>query len=98
MDSAEDCVDRVRRPNNDMSDGDVFLVQSDTGKASNKDQRQPAECSLGFNFGDRLLSVQIQDWWCDQIYTEPFLAIYDDCEGQRRALLVTAQRIVNSGE
>lgn len=89
MDRMEDCQ-QVRRPKHDMIEGDVFVVKSDgySGKAMSVDQRQPAECSIGFNFGDRLLSALVIDWSCDHSYSEPFLAFYADCDGSRKTLLV----------
>jgi hypothetical protein len=88
MDQKEDCG-QVRRPKHDVVEGDVFVVRSDgyNGKATS-DQRQPAECSIGFNFGDRLLSLSVVDWACDQPYSEPFLLAYADCDGGRKILLV----------
>lgn len=94
MDQKEDCG-QVRRPKHDVVEGDVFVVRSDgyNGKGT-QDQRQPAECSVGFNFGDRLLSVSVVDWTCDQPYTEPFLSVYADCDGRRKTLLVRTSYLV----
>ena len=84
MDQSDDC-DRVLTQTQDLVEGDLFLVKSDVygGKAST--QRQPAECSVVFNFGGRRLSIAVVDWTCDQPYKEPTLAIYADCDKQRRS-------------
>jgi len=84
MDQSEDC-DRVLTQTQDLVEGDLYLVKSDVygGKATS--QRQPAECSVVFNFGDRRLAVAVVDWTCEQPYTEPMLAIYADCDGQQRS-------------
>jgi len=84
MDRSPDC-DRVLTQTQDLVEGDLYLVKSDVlgGKPTNK--RQPAECSVAFNFGDRRLAVTVVDWTCDQPYREPMLAIYADCDGQRRS-------------
>jgi hypothetical protein len=83
MDQAEDC-ERIRRPTHDLSEGDVYLVKSDDHGGHAREQRMPAECSVGFNLGDRALAVAVLEWSCDQPYPEPFLAVYADCDKQRR--------------
>jgi len=91
-----DC--NVVRPirNYDMDAGDYYIVQSDSyhGRpdpwhGSSHLARRPAECGLSFNFGDRLASVKIDEWWCNRDVTDPFLSVYDDCSGHRRRLLVS---------
>jgi len=71
MDSSESAVGgptdcETVRPihNNDMQEGDYYIVQSDSwhGKAdpwhgTSHLARRPAECALAFNFGDRLASM-----------------------------------------
>jgi len=83
MDQSEDC-DRIITQTQDLVEGDLYLVKSDVygGKATS--QRQPAECSVAFNFGGRHLIVAVVDWTCEQPYREPMLAIYDDCDVQLR--------------
>jgi len=83
MDQSEDC-ERVVTQTQDLLEGDLYLVKSDVygGKATS--QRQPAECSVAFNFGGRHLIVAVVDWTCEQAYREPMLAIYDDCDVQLR--------------
>jgi len=103
MDSSEssvggptDCHNVRPIRNDDMEAGDYYIVQSDSwhGRAdpwhgSSHLARRPAECTLAFNFGDRLASVSVDEWWCHlRDVHDPFLAIYDDCTGQRRTLLV----------
>jgi len=79
------------------SAGDYYIVQSDSwhGKedpwhGSSHLARRPAECALAFNFGDRLASMSVDEWWCHlRDVHDPFLAIYNNCEGQRDKLLVS---------
>jgi len=102
MDSSEsalggptDC-DLVRPiRNDDMEAGDYYVVQSDSwhGGAdpwhgTSHLARRPAECALAFNFGDRLASLVVDKWWCRGV-RGPFLAIYNDCSGQRHRPLVS---------
>lgn len=88
MDQTEDCHIGVRRPNNDMLEGDIFMIKSDNWNGKPSSSRQPAECLIAFNLGNRLLSVNIKDWSCDNGLVEPYLAFYDDCAGERRNLMV----------
>jgi len=89
-----DCetVQQVR--NYDMEAGDYYVVQSDSrrGRADSSHlSRRPAECALAFNFGDRLVSMTVDEWECNlRDVHDPFLAVYDDCGGQLRQLLVSA--------
>jgi len=98
MDSTESSVGgptacEVVRPirNDDMEAGDYYIVQSDSwhGRAdpwhgSSHLARRPAECALAFNFGDRLASMTVDEWWCHlRDVHDPFLAIYNNCAGQR---------------
>jgi len=104
MDSSESAVGGPTdcgtvRPihNNDMQEGDYYIVQSDSwhGKAdpwhgTSHLARRPAECALAFNFGDRLASMTVDEWWCHlRDVHDPFLAIYNNCAGQRYGLLVS---------
>ena len=86
MDQREDC-DRAITQTQDLVEGDVFLVKSDVhgGKETDENERQPAECSVKFNFGDRRVVVVVDKWTCDEPHREPTLAIYDDCDGQRKS-------------
>ena len=84
MDQSEDC-DRVLTQTQDLMEGDLFLVKSDVYGGKETSQRQPAECSVAFNFGGRHLAVAVVDWTCEQPYREPMLAIYADCNRQRRS-------------
>src|SRR6218665_809171 len=89
MDQTEDCHIGVRRPNNDMLEGDIFLIKSDNWNGKPSSSRQPAECLIAFNLGNRLLSVDIRDWSCDDnALAEPLLAFYDNFSGERRNLMV----------
>jgi len=83
MDQSDDC-DRVITQTQDLVEGDLFLVKSDVygGKASL--QRQPAECSVTFNFGGRRLAVAVVDWTCERPHREIVLAIYSDCNNHER--------------
>ena len=73
-------------------------------------QRGQAECSNGFNFGDRLVSVHVNKFICsktnidDMTYMtdppentkEPFLAIYENCDGENINFLVCALLLLGS--
>ena len=48
----------------------------------------PAECAIGFNFGDRYMSVRVETFQCPYEYREPFLAVYETCDGLRTNLVV----------
>jgi len=104
MDSSEsavggptDCTTVRPIRNDDMQQGDYYIVQSDSwhGRAdpwhgTSHLARRPAECALAFNFGDRLASLSVEEWWCHlRDVHDPFLAIYDNCAGQRYGLLVS---------
>ena len=88
MDQMDQC-EQVRRPKHDIVEGDVFVIRSDGygGKAI-PDRRQPAECSIAFDFTDRLLSLSVLEWRCDENFTEPFLSVYRNCDGLRKKQLV----------
>jgi len=101
MDSSQSAVggptdcESVRPVRNyDMEAGDYYVVESDSrhGRADSSHlARRPAECVLAFNFGDRLASLTVDKWRCHlRDVHDPFLAVYDDCVGQRRQLLVSA--------
>jgi len=107
MDSSESAVggptdcETVRPVRNyDMEAGDYYVVQSDSWHGrpdpwhgSSDLARRPAECALAFNFGDRLASMTVDEWWCRiGDVNDPFLAIYNDCNGQRHRLLVSLQQ------
>ncbi len=87
MDSKEDCSRLIR--NDDMSEGDRYRVQSTWSRGARSRQPQ-AECSLGFNFGDRYVMMNLYEWYCDDLAApgEPFLAVYDTCDGRKDQLLV----------
>jgi len=104
LDSSESAVggptdcDTVRPiRNDDMEEGDYYIVKSDSwhGRAdpwhgTSHLARRPAECALAFNFGDRLASMKVDEWWCHlRDVPDPFLTVYNDCGGQRRKLLVS---------
>lgn len=87
-----DC--NVIRPirNDDMSEDDFYEVRSDSWQGKPNTNRRPSECTMAFNLGDRLVSVEVKEWWCNQADAEPFLALYDDCEGKRSKFLVKFRR------
>lgn len=63
----------------DLVEGDMFLVKSDAYNGKKTLEQSPAECSVGFNFGGRRLSVVVVDFTCDEEYGEPVLVVYADC-------------------
>ena len=85
-DSDCDVIRPIR--NDDMSEGDFYSVNSDKWHGKTHPDRRPSECTMAFNLGDRLVSAVVKEWWCNQANSEPFLAIYDDCEGKRKGFLV----------
>ncbi len=87
LDTVTECHSYTR--NDDMAEGDIYVIKSDGFHGGSDWTRKPAECSTSFNLGDRLLAVQVVEWWCNEGYEDPFLAIYDDCHGQRSNLLVS---------
>lgn len=84
MDQSEDC-DQVVTQTQDLVEGDLFLVRSDVHGGKKSSHRQPAECSVTFNFGGRRLSIAVVEWTCEEHYREPMLAIYADCDVQQRS-------------
>jgi len=84
MDQTDDC-DRVITQTQDLVEGDLFLVKSDGYAGKITSNRQPAECSVAFNFGGRRLAIAVVEWECEQAYVEPRLAIYADCDRQKRS-------------
>ena len=92
LDDATDC-DQTEG-NNDMSQGDMFVVSSDMYEGKAEWQRRPAECTRYFNFGDRMIGVHITRFWCsDGTKDPPFSAIYSTCSRRRdpSTLLVSVQ-------
>lgn len=87
MDVEGDCARYIR--NDNMEEGDIYKVMSDAWEGASSWARKPAECSTNFNFGDRLITVRLVKNWCDQLYSDPFLAVYDNCEGLRVSPLVS---------
>lgn len=94
MDSSEITVrgesscDRVRPVrNDDMAEGDYYAVKSDSWEGKPHITKRPSECTMTFNLGDRMVSLQVNVWWCLQPYPEPFLEVYSDCEGNRNGFL-----------
>ncbi|ESO12849.1 hypothetical protein HELRODRAFT_188009 [Helobdella robusta] len=75
--------------NDDMSEGDFYIVKSDRYEGKSNQTKQPSECTLAFNLGDRMMSLKVNVWWCEKPFEEPFLAIYSDCEGRRKGLLTS---------
>jgi hypothetical protein len=106
MDSAESTLSgssecRAVRPirNDDMAEGDHYVVNSDSWlgrpdpwQGRSPLSRRPAECTLAFNLGNRIVSAVIDDWRCQAQFNDLFLAFYDDCDGHRQKLLVSMQR------
>lgn len=74
--------------NDDMNEGDMYVVKSDGWHGESPWTRRPAECYMSTNFGDRLAAVHLVEWWCEKTEGEPFLAVYDNCNGEKTNLLV----------
>ena len=81
LDDATDC-DQAKR-NNDMNQGDMYIVSSDMYGGGSEWARRPAECTRYFNFGDRMIEVHITEFWCSDGVKNPFLAIYSTCSRRR---------------
>ena len=86
MDDEDSCQISVR--NDDLIEGDRYLVKSDSWQGHAPWARRPAECTVNINFGDRLVAINLVEWWCDKLFKDPFLAIYDTCLNDRTNLLV----------
>ena len=86
MDDEENCMRNIR--NDDMNEGDLYAVNSDSWHGESPWTRRPAECLISTNFGDRLVAVHIGQWDCEKSQGEPFLAVYDNCNGEKTNLLV----------
>ena len=69
--------------NDDMEEGDAYMVKTDSWEGGAPQQRRPAECAIGFNFGDRYISVRLVQWYCNENFKDPFLVVYDDCPNRR---------------
>ena len=89
MDDDESCEISVR--NDDLAEGDRYLVKSDSWQGHAPWARRPAECTVTINYGDRLVAMNIVEWWCDKMFKDPFLAVYDSCLSDRSNLLVGTQ-------
>lgn len=87
MDDEDNCGQMVVT-NDDLEEGDSYIVRSDSWQGRSTWSRKPAECTIGINLGDRMVGVNLIEWWCDKVYKEPFLDIYDNCDGTRKNLLV----------
>ena len=58
MDSDQDCTKSIR--NDGMDQEDYYQVDSDSNDGRDAQSMQrPAECGIGFNFGDRLIGQWI---------------------------------------
>ncbi|KAI0217066.1 hypothetical protein LSAT2_031019 [Lamellibrachia satsuma] len=86
MDDSEHCSSRLVR-NDNMAEGDMYEVMSDSWDGRSRWAQRPAECWTSFNFGDRYISVTIHEWRCRDDFRKPFLTVYDDCDGRRRNVL-----------
>ena len=86
MDIANDC--RIFIDNDDMLQGDMYLVKSDTWDGGAPWERRPAECTSNFNLGDRLIVLDVANWWCKSAFDQPFFAMYSDCTMDDDHLLV----------
>ena len=87
MDVANDC--RLFVDNDDMLEGDMYVVKSDNWEGGAPWERRPAECTANFNLADRLVIVDVANWWCNDMYTEPFFSLYSDCKVDPEHLLVS---------
>lgn len=87
LDQEDDC-ERISIRNDDLAEGDLYLIKSDRYQGGSPEKRRPAECSLDLNFGDRYISVRLVEHWCEANYQGPFLIVYDSCNGQRSGKLV----------
>ena len=83
----ENCDTYVR--NDDMTEGDVYVVKSDSWRGGSPWARRPAECSTQFNLGERMIAVNLVEWWCGKSYPDPYLEVYDDCQTNKHKLLVS---------
>ena len=86
MDELNDCWMYLR--NDNVKDGDMYVIKSDRYHGGHPEARRPAECLTSLYFADRAVTVRLVNWWCDQPYVAPFLAIYDDCHAQMKNLMV----------
>ena len=87
MDDESNCEVFIR--NDDLEEGDMYLIKSDSWQGRSPWARRPAECTININLGDRLLALRLVEWWCDKVFKDPFLAVYDTCLGDRSNLLVS---------
>jgi len=92
MDQSEDC-DKVLTQTQDLVEGDLFIVKSDVYEGKETTQRQPAECSVVFNFGTRHLTISVVDFTCEESFNEPMLAIYADCDAQQQSKLLVCSAL-----
>lgn len=77
LDQQTDCDSVIR--NDDMHGNDMYIIKSDSWEGKSLTERMPAECGVNFNFGDRLVVVRVTILWCNELYKEPFVAVYDSC-------------------
>ena len=89
MDEPTDCGKNEGK--NYMSEGDMFIVQSDSYGGNSEVQHQsPAECFKNFNLGDRRIGVEVTKFKCTgALEDQPFVAIYSSCDHKREGLLVS---------
>ena len=86
MDIVNDC--QLFKGSNDMQEGELYVVKSDKWEGAAPWERRPAECVANFNFGDRLIEIDVSNWWCKGAYKDPFFALYSDCIHDEDHLLV----------
>ena len=87
MDIVNDC--RMYKHDDGMQKGELYLVRSDNSGGTNHEKRLPAECEANFNFGDRLIVINVSTWSCNHPYRGPFFALYADCIQDEEHLLVS---------
>ena len=75
-----------------LSEGESYEIKSDKkiegGLSKWSDRQYIALCPVAIDFGDRLIAIVIERWWCEKWDTDAYLAIYSDCLGRRIGLLV----------
>ena len=86
MDQPKHCPQSIY--NYDISNGDYYEVNSYHAQSSNPVSSRryiPAECFIQFYFRQRMIKVDVHNWWCDPENSpkDIFLAIYDDCSRKR---------------
>ena len=84
--------DRVLKDDG-LSEHDCYEVRSDKktegGLAQWQDKQHVEECSIAFDFGDRLIALVIEKWLCEITDTETYLNMSADCSGSHNQFMVS---------